>query len=82
MLHRLEETQPEHLYGPKWTLLETSFENNYFHANIQNSKSEEDLLQILAKFSVQNLRVRPPGPQINTAAWVFCVSWCVDLSSG
>ena len=22
---------------------------------------------------------RPPGPQINAPAWVFCMSWCADL---
>jgi DnaJ family protein C protein 13 len=59
VLHRLQETRPDHLYGPKWTLLETSFENNYFHANIQGSKSDDSLLQILSTFSLQNLRDNP-----------------------
>eukprot|EP01050_Picozoa_sp_SAG11_P000204 SAG11_NODE_4_length_33019_cov_28.098909_31_plen_120_part_00 len=47
---------PDHLYGPKWLLLDTSFENNYFHANLQTKAKdadEEGILPILTKFSVQ-----------------------------
>ena len=56
VLHRLEETEPGWIYGPKWQLLETSWESHFFHSNIQASgKDEAKMMRVLTEFSVQNL---------------------------
>ena len=57
VLHRLEETEPGWTYGPRYTLLEPTWEANYFHRVLQQkSKSEEEhLTKVLTEFSVQNL---------------------------
>ena len=56
VLHRLEETEPGWIFGPKWQLLEPSWESNFFHANIQKSaKDEGRMMRVLTEFSVQNL---------------------------
>ena len=57
VLARLEDTQPNWIYGPKWQLLEPMFEANYFHFNVQSSKFTEgdDQVALLSAFSVQNL---------------------------
>lgn len=57
VLHRLEETEPGWTYGPRWSLLEPSWESNYFHQNMQPQKrpDEDHLMKVLTEFSVQNL---------------------------
>ena len=41
VLHRLEPTEPSWVYGPKWSILESKFEKDYFHVNLTSPKSEE-----------------------------------------
>ena len=64
VLHRLEPTEASWVYGPKWTILESKFEKDYFHSNLMNPKSEERFVKALTEYGVQNLMDAPVAAQL------------------
>jgi DnaJ family protein C protein 13 len=64
VLHRLEPTEPSWVYGPKWSILESKFEKDYFHVNLTSPKSEERFVKALTEYGVQNLMDAPVAGMI------------------